>query len=111
MREIELSIEGTGAEEAAQELVSIKGLIGHWQLEDEESGQEGLVTTQATIVGITSSPHEIAESIRAWHLGWKKGKQGKRLKKVLLLSQEGHPLLLDKVSVDRVSHLLKQIDE
>ncbi|PIE33270.1 hypothetical protein CSA56_12430 [candidate division KSB3 bacterium] len=110
MQEIELSIEGTGAEEAAQELVTINGLIGHWQLEDDDFEEDGLVTTQATIAGLTGSPVEAAEAIRAWYIGWKRGKQGKTLKKALMISQEGSPLLLDKISVDRLSYLLKHID-
>ena len=112
MREIEFSIEGTGAEEAAQELFDMKGVMGHWQIDvdaEDDPDNEGTLTTLATIVGITGSAYTIAEQIRKWYMDWKKGKKDKKLKKIVLVTSDGRQMLLDHVSVNSLSKMLERI--
>lgn len=110
MQELELSLEGTGAEEAAQELFDMKGVVGHWQMDvSEDLDGEDILMTNATLVGISGDAAEIAQQICNWYMEWKQGKQGKKLKKVVLVDPHNRQMLLDHVRVSNLTQMLAKL--
>ena len=63
MSEIKFAIEGEGAIEATEELLTMEGIEGSYAV-NEEIQREGVLATIASIVGIASGALAVAEQIR-----------------------------------------------
>ena len=110
MAEIELSIEGQGALEATQELVEIPGLTGIWYPDgDTDPSKDVMMTTIVTIVGIAGGAMGIAEQIRKWYQEWKKGKEGKTIKKVTLRAPDSSQIILEEITTEQIVNVLKKL--
>jgi hypothetical protein len=105
MADIQLEIQGQDAVAATEELFSISGLSGSWNTEGD-AGKEGTVITIGTIVAIVGGTVAIAEQIRKWYQEYKKGKSGKKIEKVLLVSRSGRRLLLENATIEQIKQIL-----
>jgi hypothetical protein len=107
MADIQIEVQGQGAIEAMEELFSISGLSGNWETEGEIE-REGTLATIGAIVGIVGGTLAIAEQIRKWYGEYKKGKSGKKIEKVLLVSRSGQRLLLENATIEQIQQILDE---
>jgi len=105
MADIQFEIQGQDAVAATEEFFSISGLSGSWNTEGD-GGKEGTVITIGTIVAIVGGTVAIAEQIRKWYQEYKKGKSGKKIEKVLLVSRSGRRLLLENATIEQIKQIL-----
>ena len=106
MAEIKFAIEGEGAIEATEELLTLEGIEGSYAV-DEEIQREGLLATIASVAGIVSGALAIAEQIRKWYKEYKQGKSGKRIAKVLIVGRNGDRLLLENATIEQIRKVLE----
>ena len=106
MAEIKFAIEGEGAIEATEELLTLEGIEGSYAV-DEEIQREGLLATIASVAGIVSGALAIAEQIRKWYQEYKQGKSGKRIAKVLIVGRNGDRLLLENATIEQIRKVLE----
>jgi len=109
MGEIQLSIEGEDAAEAAEAFFELPEISGTWEsLADEQKDPTleivAAVATFASITGLT------AQQIREWYLKWRGGKKsGKRVEKVVIICRDGkRRLLMKDASVEDVQLFLEK---
>jgi hypothetical protein len=107
MADIQFEIQGQDAVVATEELLSIAGLSGNWETEGEAE-REGTLATIGAIVGIVGGTLAIAEQIRKWYGEYKKGKSGKKIEKVLLVSRSGQRLLLEDATIEQIQQILDE---
>lgn len=107
MSNILVEVQGADAIAATEELLAIPELSGSWETE-EEAEREGVVATIATIVGIVGGTLAIAEQIRKWYQEYKKGKSGRRIEKVLIVSRTGRRLLLENATIEQIQKILDE---
>jgi hypothetical protein len=107
MAEIQIEVQGQGAVEATEELLSISGLSGNYEV-DTEAEREGTLATIATIVGIVGGTVALAEQIRKWYQEYKQGKSGKKIQKVLIVGRNGEYLLLENATVEQIQKILER---
>jgi hypothetical protein len=105
MADIQIEIQGQDAIVATEELFSISGLSGNWETEGE-ADKEGTLITIGTIVAIVGGTVAIAEQIRKWYEEYQKGKSGKKIEKVLLVSRSGRRLLLENATIEQIKQIL-----
>jgi hypothetical protein len=108
MAQIQLAIEGEGAVEASEELVTLPELSGSWEATGGDE-RELTLATIATIVGIVGGTLAAAEQIRKWYAEWKKGKSGKKIQKVVLVGPKGKRVQLEKATVEEINAVLKEL--
>lgn len=106
MSEIKFAIEGEGAIEATEELLTLEGIEGSFTV-DEEVQREGVIATIASIVGIVSGTLAVAEQIRKWYQAYKDGKSGKKIAKVLIVGRNGDRLLLENATIEQIRKVLE----
>jgi len=106
MADIQFEVQGEDAVAATTELFSIEGLSGNWEAVTEED-KEGTLATIGAIVGIVGGTIAIAEQIRKWYKEYQKGKSGKKIDKVLLVSRSGKRLLLKDATVEQIKQILE----
>jgi hypothetical protein len=104
--EIKFAIEGEGAIEATEELLTLEGIEGSYAV-DEEIQREGVLATIAAIVGIASGTLAVAEQIRKWYQAYKAGKSGKKIAKVLIVGRKGERLLLENATIEQIRKVLE----
>lgn len=105
MADIQLEVQGQDAVAATEELFSISGLSGSWNTEGD-ADKEGTLITIGTIVAIVGGTVAIAEQIRKWYEEYKKGKSGKKIEKVLIVSRSGRRLLLENATIEQIKQIL-----
>ena len=106
MSEIKFAIEGEGAIEATEELLTLEGIEGSFTV-DEEVRREGVIATIASIVGIVSGALAVAEQIRKWYQAYKDSKSGKKIAKVLIVGRNGDRLLLENATIEQIRKVLE----
>jgi hypothetical protein len=106
MADIQFEIQGQGAVEATEDLLSISGLSGNYEVNDEAE-KEAVIATIATIVGIAGGTAALAEQIRKWYQEYKQGKSGKKIQKVLIVGRNGEYLLLENATVEQILKILE----
>jgi hypothetical protein len=106
MAEIKFAIEGEGAIEATEELLSIEGIEGFYAV-NEEIQREDVLATIASIVGIVSGALAVAEQIRKWFQEYRAGKSGKKIAKVLIVGRNGDLLLLENATIEQIRKVLE----
>ncbi len=108
MADIQLSIEGQNAVEATEELFEMSEISGDWQPVGGVQRELALATI-ATIVGITAGTIAVAEQIRKWYNEWRKGKSGKQIEKVVIISADGERLVLEDATPEDISKILESV--
>ncbi|PZO35761.1 MAG: hypothetical protein DCF19_23175 [Pseudanabaena frigida] len=103
---MKFAIEGEGAIEATEELLTLEGIEGSFTV-DEEVQREGVIATIASIVGIVSGTLAVAEQIRKWYQAYKDGKSGKKIAKVLIVGRNGDRLLLENATIEQIRKVLE----
>ena len=106
MSEIKFAIEGEGAIEATEELLTMEGIEGSYAV-NEEIQREGVLATIASIVGIASGALAVAEQIRKWYQAYRAGKLGKKIAKVLIVGRNGDRLLLENATIEQIRKVLE----
>ena len=101
MSEIKFAIEGEGAIEATEELLTMEGIEGSYAV-NEEIQREGVLATIASIVGIASGALAVAEQIRKWYQAYRAGKSGNKIAKVLIVGRNGDRLLLENATIEQI---------
>jgi hypothetical protein len=107
MADILIEVQGTDAIAATEELMAIPGISGSWETE-EEAEREGMISTIAAIVAIVGGTLAIAEQIRKWYQEYKRGKSGKKIEKVLIVSRTGRRLLLEDATIEQIQKILEE---
>jgi hypothetical protein len=108
MADILIEVQGTDAIAATEELMAIPGISGSWETE-EEAEREGMITTITTTVSIVGGGLAIADYIHKWHQEYKRGKSGKRIEKVLIVSRRtGRRLLLENATIEQIQKILEE---
>jgi hypothetical protein len=107
MAEIRMAVEGEGAIEATEALMTIPGISGSWETSNEAE-REGILATIATIIGIVGGTIAIAEQIRKWYQEYRQSKSGKKIEKVLIVGRNGRRLLLEDASVEEIQQILDE---
>ncbi|MBD2183366.1 hypothetical protein H6S82_03725 [Planktothrix sp. FACHB-1355] len=106
MADILIEVQGQDAIAATEELLSISGISGSYEV-DSEVEREGTLATIATIIGIVGGAIAIAEQIRKWYQEYKQGKSGKTIEKVLIVGKNGQRLLLQNATLDEIQKILE----
>jgi hypothetical protein len=106
MADIQIEVQGQGAVEATEDLLSISGLSGNYEV-NTEAEREGTLATIATIVGIVGGTVALAEQIRKWYQEYKRGKSGKTIKMALIVGRNGEYLLLENATVEQIQKFLE----
>lgn len=106
MANILIEVQGQDAVAATEELLTISGLTGSYEIE-EGVEKEGTLATIATIVGIVGGAIAIAEQIRKWYQEYKQGKSGKKIEKVLIVGEKGERLLLENATLEDIRKILE----
>ena len=106
MADILMEVQGQDAIAATEELLSISGISGSYEI-DSEVEREGIVATIATIIGIVGGTIAIAEQIRQWYQEYKQGKSGKKIEKVLIVGKDGKRLLLENATLEEIQKILE----
>lgn len=106
MADILIEVQGQDAIAATEELLSISGISGSYEV-DSEVEREGIVATIATIIGIVGGTIAIAEQIRKWYQEYKQGKSGKKIEKVLIVGKNGKRLLLQNATLEEIQKILE----
>ncbi|MEC4985399.1 MAG: hypothetical protein SAJ37_02540 [Oscillatoria sp. PMC 1068.18] len=109
MGNIQIEIQGQDAIAATNELLSISGLSGSYEVESELE-REGTLVTIATIIGIVGGTMAIAEQIRQWYKDYKSGKSGQKIEKVLIVTSQGRRLLLQDATIEQIQQVLEDIN-
>ena len=104
MKQLQVIIEGPDTTEATEALITLSGITAEWQPADTGLEKGGLATI-ATIIGIVGGSMAVAEQIRKWYQEWKKGKSGKNIEKVVLISGSKH-LLLEDATKEQIKEVL-----
>jgi len=107
MADIQISVEGQDAVAATKELFAISGLSGNWETTGDNE-KEAILTTIGAIVAIVGGTVAIAEQIRKWYQEYKKGKSGKKIDKVLIVSRRGRRLLLENATIEQIKQVLDE---
>ncbi len=105
MTAILIEVQGQDAIAATEELLSISGISGSYEV-DSEIEREGIVATIATIIGIVGGAIAIAEQIRKWYQEYKQGQSGKKIEKVLIVGKNGKRLLLENATLEDIRKIL-----
>ena len=106
MAEIQIEVEGQGAVEATEELLSISGLSGNYAVNDDAE-REAVIATIATIVAIVGGTATLAEQIRKWYKEYKQGKSGKKIRKALIVGRNGEHILLENATIEQIQKILE----
>lgn len=108
MAELQIAIEGAGADPAAAALVALDGVDGSYAVSDAVQKDGGL-TAVATIVGIVGGVMTIAEQLHKWYVVWR-GRQTERptIDKVLIVTAKGR-LLLEGATVEDIAKVLEPL--
>lgn len=108
MAELQIAIEGTAADTAAEELVALDGVQGSYEVSDAVQKDGGL-TAVATIVGIVGGVMTIADQLHKWYAAWRAKQQDPRkLGKVLIVTEKGR-LLLEGATVEDIAKVLEPL--
>lgn len=107
MTEILVEVQGMGAVEATQDLLTIPGVTGTWETETEAE-REGTLVVIATIVGIVGGTLAIAEQIRKWYQEYRRSQSGKKIEKVLIVGRNGRRLLLEDATIEQIQKILEE---
>lgn len=102
---IQLAIEGPGAVEATTELLASDNFEGSWQ-PPEGTHRAVTLATIATIVGIVGGTLSAADQLVKWYKDWK-GKEGKQLKKVVLVGKNGKRVILENATAEEIKAVLE----
>jgi hypothetical protein len=101
---IEFEVEGAGAIAATEALFGLPEIEGKWETAPPE--REAVIATIGTILGVVSGTMTIAEQIRKWYLEYRKGKNGAKIEKVLLVGRDGKRIVLEHATIDEIKQLL-----
>ena len=104
---IQLVIEGSGAEDAAKALVSLSSLEASYEKPSEVNKEAGTLAVIATVVGIVGGSMAIAEQIRKWYQEYKQANSGKKIEKVLIVGPKGQRILLEHATLDEIRKMLE----
>jgi len=107
MTAIVVEVQGAGAIDAAEELLTIPGLTGTWEADSEVERGDPL-TVIATIVGIVGGTIAIAEQIRKWYQEYRRSRSGKKIEKVLVVGRNGRRLLLENATIEQIQRILEE---
>jgi hypothetical protein len=105
MAEIQIAIEGAGAEAAAAELF---GLEGRYQISEEVTRDGGTVAIVGTIVGITVGAMTIGEKLNKWYGSYRTQDPQQRIERVLIVTPTSR-LLLEDATVEEIAAALKPL--
>ncbi len=108
MAEVQITVEGEGADTATQELLAIPGISVNVESEGEPS-KEGVLATVATIVGITAGVIAIAEKIYQWYQKSKQSRSGKTFD--VMIESPDRRLLLEDATIEEISQVLKSLEK
>jgi hypothetical protein len=108
MAEIQIAIEGAGAEAAAAELFGLEGLEGRYQISEEVTRDGGTVAIVGTIVGITVGAMTIGEKLNKWYGSYRTQDPQQRIERVLIVTPTSR-LLLEDATVEEIAAALKPL--
>ncbi|MBP0029857.1 hypothetical protein [Roseofilum sp. Guam] len=103
---MKIEIVGQDAEVATEELLSIAGIEGSYETVDEPQKAE-VLTTISTIVGIVGGTMAIAKQLYEWYQKSQKKDSGRKLEKVMIVTDDGRRLLLKDATVEQIKELLE----
>jgi ABC-type phosphate transport system substrate-binding protein len=110
MAEIQISIESQNADTAAEDLFTIKGLEGSWELVSESSpNKEGTLAVIGTIVGIVGGGIAIAEQIRKWYKEYKQSHPDKQFD-VVIIGSSGR-VVMEDATIEEIYEVLRALEK
>ena len=104
---IQFIVEGTGAAPAADELNAYPELTIVEQPAPPGTTRSDLLTITANLVTVVGGSLAAAELIRQWYLTWK-GKENKRIDKVVIVAGKQR-LLLEDTTTDQLAKILETL--
>lgn len=107
MADIQISIAGAGAEDAAADLFNIDGIDGTYQVNDEVS-KDGTLAVVASVVGITVGAMTIGEKLHKWYNSYQTQDTQQRIEQVLIVTPTSR-LLLEGASIQEITDALKPL--
>lgn len=110
---MQIEIEGQDAVKVAQEILSLEGIQGSFEIveeveEVEEVEKEGTLVTIATIIGITTGTITLAEKLYELRTKNQNPLEGAKIERVLIVSKNGDRLLLKDPTIDQIKRLVDQ---
>ncbi len=115
MATIKLSIEGPGAVEATEKLVSLPELSADWELKGGDHRSLTLATVVTILgmvgtgVGAVGSAVGVARQLYGWYQEWSQGKEETMIEKVVLQTPDGTRILLEDTTPEELAELLEQL--
>ena len=108
MADLQIAIEGTAADTAAEALVALDGVEGSYEVSDAVQKDGGL-TAIATIVGLAVGVMEIAEKLHQWYAAWREQQKDQpKIDKVLIVTAKGR-LLLEGATIEDIAKALEPL--
>ncbi|MBI4747494.1 MAG: hypothetical protein HY774_03355 [Acidobacteria bacterium] len=105
---IRLIVEGEHAVEASRNLQEIEGLTATVEPIVEED-KELTLAAVASIVAITGGTVTVANNLIVWYRDWKKGKDEKRIEKVIIEGPDGTRVLMENAKPEDVAAILAAV--
>lgn len=107
MDQIQVAIEGPGAEQAAIALLALAEVQGSYQV-DQAAEREGTLATIATIVGIIGGGIAIGEKLHQWYHSYRTQDEQTRIEQVLIVTPTSR-LLLEDATIEEIANALKPL--
>lgn len=104
---MQIEIEGQDAVKVTQEILSLEGIQGSYEIV-EEIERDGILVTIATIIGITTGTITIAEKLYELRQKNQNPLEGAKIERVLIVSKNGDRLLLKDATIDQIKRLVDQ---
>ena len=108
MPAIRLIVEGEHAVEASENLKEIEGLTATVEPIVEEHKEIALATV-VSITAIAVGAVTIADKFITWYRDWKKGKDEKRIEKVIIEGPDGTRVLMENATPEDVAAILAAV--
>lgn len=102
---MQIEIEGRDAREFTEEILSIEGIKGNYEIV-EEIEREGTLATIATIVGIVSGTITIAKELYELKRKIYDSPEPAKIERVLIVGKNGDRILLKDASIEQLQKLL-----
>ncbi|MBI4747504.1 MAG: hypothetical protein HY774_03405 [Acidobacteria bacterium] len=108
MPAIRLIVEGEHAVDASRNLQEIQELTATVEPIVEEHKEIALATI-VSIVAMTAGAVTVADKLIIWYRDWKKGKDEKRIEKVIIEGPDGTRVLMENAKPEDVAAILAAV--
>ena len=108
MPAIRLIVEGEHAVEASENLKGIEGLTATVEPIVKEHRELALATV-VSIVAIAAGTVNVADKLIVWYRDWNKGKDEKRIEKVIIVGLDGTRVLMENATPEDIAAILAAV--